>query len=292
MARKAMRQGVGATPSAPQLPKLNASGGRGTFGGSAKTTAGLTSANLVPPASGSMGGKEAPNVSPVLQVRDDRARHIIADREAQEVSQDDQLAEYRRQQLLILREKERMTLRQRTSARLSLQARSRQTGDDLDEHEVAQETAATAQREARKTVPQQAFVEANRTRMEIALIRRNEERETLKQRSENRKFLESKVGTSYAGSQSRLMSTINSSSSANMETTMAATAEDAFKCEMEGREEKWRAEEERKEVERAMRELNALDERLIKEEEGRREERRAKKDKLREDSRRRDGPPM
>jgi hypothetical protein len=290
MARKAMRQGVGATtstPTAPQLPKLNTSGGRGAFGGSGKAVAGLTSANLVPPASGLMSGKEARVVSPVIQGWEDRARNTIADREAQDVTQDDQYEEYRRQQLLILREKERMALRQRTAARLSLQARSRQTGDDLDEREVQQETAATAQREARKTIPQQAFVESNRSRMEIALIRRNEERETLKQRSENRKFLESKVGTSYAGTQNKLLSTISASRS-NVDTTMGITAEDAFKCEMEGREEKWRENEERKEVERAMRELNALDERLIKEEEIRRDERRAKKEKLREDSRRRD----
>ena len=234
-----------------------------------------------------MEGRDAPIVSPVIRQREEQAKKVITDREVQQVQYEDDSSEYRRQQLLILREKERMGLRQRTAARLALQARSRQTSDELNDDEVHHETAAAAAREARKVIPQETFVETNRTRMEIAMIRRNEERDALKRRSEYRRHLESTVGTSFAQSQTKLQSTIGSASGG-----LAPTAEDAFRCEMEGREEKWRDEEEKRDIRRAMAELNALDERLEAEEAGRREERRTRKEKLREDSRRRDGAPM
>ena len=261
--RMPLRKSMAESPQFIETLKRNAS------------SKGRPSICLTSPTSGSMGTGYAAvprQPDPVVVSREERQREIIEQRKIEEDEVRALNDSYRSDYHAMLRERERTRLRQRTIAREDLQART------LPALCGSGRTVAAAQREVQKKIPQAAFVEANRDRMEVNLIRRNEERSLLVKRQASRRTLEMSSGTAYALSQSRLGALVGD------KFALQTTPEEAHDVLLFEEEDKWQRDEEARNIRSAMSELDALDARLHQEEMHRKEERLAKKKELREAS--------
>eukprot|EP00758_Cryptobia_borreli_P004716 Tbor_TRINITY_DN4539_c0_g1::TRINITY_DN4539_c0_g1_i1::g.15796::m.15796 len=290
------------------------------FSKSVPTVGIAASSILVPPSSGRMypivGNTHqcrSSKSSPLAKMDAENSR-IISQRKEDDVRMNVLADQRRRNHSQMCRERQRMVLGQRTVYRETLQAKSGQgEGDTPNDNVDRCMTESAKHREDLSKVPRRWYVETNRDRMEINLIRREEERSKIRQLQVKRRALEQGLGVSYAKSQVKLFNkmtlqrgtspvmSLHSTCDTNNTNTFLGTAtydiigglpptpEEALRAELLRRSDEYYKAEEAVMAKQAMDCLAETDERLWQREKIIRRERQERKQKLRDESKRQKG---